>query len=177
VTAYAAMLRGINVGGHNKVAMTALRDSFVAMGFDDARTYIQSGNVLFTASGSAAHLRSVIEKGLEARFGLGINVVLRTGPQLADVIERNPLTGGGRDPARLHVTFLASPPPSSRVAPLDTEAFLPDEFRVVRGEVFVHCPRGYGTTKINNAFFERRLGVTATTRTLKTVTTLARLAG
>jgi uncharacterized protein (DUF1697 family) len=60
VTAYAAMLRGINVGGHNKVAMTALRDSFVAMGFDDARTYIQSGNVLFSASGSAAHLRSVI---------------------------------------------------------------------------------------------------------------------
>jgi uncharacterized protein (DUF1697 family) len=75
------------------------------------------------------------------------------------------------------VTFLASPPPSSRIAPLDTEAFLPEEFRVVRGEVFVHCPRGYGTTKINNAFFERRLGVTATTRTLKTVTTLARLAG
>ncbi len=75
------------------------------------------------------------------------------------------------------MTFLASPPPSSRLAPLDTEAFLPDEFRVEGRDVFVHCPRGYGTTKINNAFFEQRLGVTATTRTLKTVTTLARMAG
>ncbi len=170
------MLRGINLGGHAKVAMTELRASFVAMGFDDARTYINSGNVLFSASGSAAELRSVVEEGLEARFGLGIKVVLRTGSQLAGVIERNPLAGGGRDPAKLHVTFLESPP-SSRVAPLDTEGFLPDEFRVQGRHVFVHCPRGYGTTKLNNAFFERRLGVTATTRTFQTVTTLARLAG
>jgi len=171
------MLRGINLGGHAKVAMTELRASFVAMGFDDARTYINSGNVLFSASGSAARLRSVVEEGLEARFGLGIKVVLRTSSQLADVIERNPLASGGRDPAKLHVTFLASPPPSSRVAPLDTERFLPDEFRLEGRHVFVHCPRGYGTTKLNNAFFERHLGVTATTRTVKTVTTLARMAG
>jgi uncharacterized protein (DUF1697 family) len=173
VTAYVAMLRGINVGGHAKVAMAELRASFVDMGFADAETYIQSGNVVFTASGPAATLRSVIEEGLEIRLGLGITVVLRTSAQLGDVIGRNPLADGGRDAAKLHVTFLASTPTSSRLSTLDTDAFLPDEFRVARREVYVHCPEGYGRTKLNNAFFERALGVAATTRTLRTVQTLA----
>jgi uncharacterized protein (DUF1697 family) len=177
VTAYAAMLRGINVGGHAKVAMAELRATFVDMGFGDARTYIQSGNVLFSASGAAATLQAVVEEELETRFGLGIKVVLRTSAQLADVVGHNPLAVGGRDPAKLHVTFLASKPLSSRVSGLDTDAFLPDEFRMAGREVYVHCPQGYGNTKLNNAYFERSLGVTATTRTWRTVTTLARMVG
>ena len=177
MTAYAAMLRGINVGGHAKLSMADLRATFVDMGFSDARTYIQSGNVLFSASDAAAKLGSVIEHGLEARFGLGIKVVLRTQGQLAEVVEHNPLAGGRRDAARLHVTFLASKPSSSRLSSLAPDGFLPDEFRVVGREVFVHCPHGYGTTKINNAYFERSLGVAATTRTWRTVTTLASMLG
>ena len=114
VTAYVALLRGINVGGHAKVAMAELRASFIDMGFADATTYIQSGNVVFTASGSATRVRSVIEKGLETRFGLGITVVVRTRPQSLEIIGHNPLAGGGRDPAKLHVTFLAAKPTPSR---------------------------------------------------------------
>ena len=177
VTAYVALLRGINVGGHAKVAMAELRATFVDMGFTDATTYIQSGNVVFTASGSATRARSVIEKGLETRFGLGITVVVRTRPQLSEIIGHNPLAGGGRDPAKLHVTFLAAAPTSSRLSTLDPDGFLPDEFRVAGAEVYVHCPNGYGRTKLNNAFFERSLGVAATTRTLRTVTTLADMGG
>jgi uncharacterized protein (DUF1697 family) len=171
------MLRGINVGGHAKVSMTEVRATFVDMGYGDVRTYIQSGNVVFGASGSAAKLQSAIEQGLEDRFGLTIKVVLRTRAQLDAVIEHNPLAGGGRDTAKLHVTFLASTPASSRTSGLDTRGFLPDEFSVKGREVYVHCPNGYGRTKLNNSFFERALGVTATTRTLRTVTTLADMAG
>jgi uncharacterized protein (DUF1697 family) len=174
VTTYVAMLRAVNVGGR-VIAMTELRAAFSAMGHTDARTYIQTGNVVFGASAPSAKLRSAIEEGLEARFGPGITVVLRSRAQLAAIIEHNPLLGGGRDPKRLHVTFLGSTPPSSRVAGLETDAFLPDEFRLEGREVYVHCPGGYGRTKINNSYFERALGVVATTRNWNTVTALAEM--
>jgi uncharacterized protein (DUF1697 family) len=172
VTTYIAMLRGINVGGHAKVAMADLRAVFAEMGFDDVQSYIQSGNVVFRATAAAATLQPTIERGLDAAFGHGIKVVIRTHAQLVAVVGRNPLAGGGRDPSKLHVTFLASKPASSRLTGLDTGAFLPDEFRVAGREVYVHCPGGYGRTKLNNAFFERALGVVATTRTLNTATAL-----
>ena len=170
---YVAMLRGINVGGHAKVAMADLRAAFAEMGFDDVQSYIQSGNVVFRSTTAATSLPSAIEHGLDAAFGHGIKVVIRTRPQLAAVVAGNPFTGGGRDLSKLHVTFLASKPAPSRVGGLDTGAFLPDEFRVAGREVYLHCPGGYGRTKINNAYFERALGVVATTRTWNTVRTLA----
>ncbi|HXQ91314.1 MAG TPA: DUF1697 domain-containing protein [Acidimicrobiales bacterium] len=175
MTAYVAMLRGINVGGHAKLSMANLRAAFAAMGHEDVQTYIQSGNVLFRARAPAAQTQAAIEMGLEQRFGLVTTVVLRTDSQLAAVVAHNPLTAGARNPAKLHVTFLATKPAPSRVAELDSAAFLPDELRVVGREVYLHCPDGYGRTKLHNAFFERSLQVVATTRTWNTVTTLARM--
>jgi uncharacterized protein (DUF1697 family) len=175
VTAYVAMLRGINVGGHAKVAMADLRAAFAEMGFDDVQSYIQSGNVLFRTTTPPARLPATIEHSLDAAFGHGIKVVIRTHAQLAAVVGYNPLLGGDREPAKLHVTFLASKPAPSRLGALDNDAFLPDEFLVSGREVYLHCPEGYGRTKLNNAFFERSLGVVATTRTWNTVTTLARM--
>lgn len=131
MTTYVAMLRAVNVGGR-VVAMADLRAAFTDMGYSDARSYIQTGNVVFGTSASPTKVQSAIEHGLEARFGHGITVVLRSGAQLAAITKHNPLLGAGRDPKRLHVTFLASTPQSSRVGGLDTEAFLPDEFRLTR---------------------------------------------
>lgn len=170
------MLRGINVGGHAKVAMADLRATFAEMGFGAVESYIQSGNVVFRSSKSPAALRSTIEQGLDAAFGHGIRVVIRTKSQLAHIVGHNPLAGGGREPAKLHVTFLASKPAASLVTDLDPDAHLPDEFRVAGTEVYLHCPGGYGRTKLNNTFFERRFGVVATTRTWSTVTTLSKMA-
>ncbi len=174
-TSYVALLRGINVGGRAKLSMADVRAAFVDMGFDDVSTYIQSGNVLFRSSSSPATLPLAIEQALAGAFDLAVKALLRTSAQLAKVVERNPLAAGGRDPAKLHVTFLAAKPPPARVAAIDTEAFLPDELRVREREVFLHCPTGYGRSKLNNTFFERRLGVLSTTRNWNTVTTLARL--
>ncbi len=174
MTTHVAMLRAVNVGG-SPMAMADLRAAFVDMGHDDARTYIQTGNVVFASSAPAARLQVEIEAGLEARFGRAVPLVMRTGTQLAKVVRDNPLAGG-RDPKKTHVTFLRQKPERGRVTGLDTDAFLPDEFRVAGLEVYVSCPSGYGRTKITNAYFERALKVPATTRNLTTVTKLVGMA-
>ena len=170
MTTYAALLRGVNVGGR-VVPSARLRSAFEELGYDDVATYIQSGNVVLRSGGSAASLTDAIERRLTKEFGHRIEVILRTGAQLRRIVGDNPLAD--RAPASLHVTFLKKRPPASRVRTIDPGAQLPDEFRVVGTEVFVCCPSGYGRTKLNNAFFERKLGVSATTRNLRTVTALA----
>jgi uncharacterized protein (DUF1697 family) len=170
VTIYAALLRGVNVGGR-VVPSARLRSAFEKLGYDDVETYIQSGNVVFRSGGSAASLTAAIERGLAQDFGHPIEVVLRTGAQLRRILNGNPLDD--RAAASLHVTFLKKRPSASRVTAIDPDAQLPDEFRVAGTEVFVFCPGGYGRTKLNNAFFERKLGVPATTRNLRTVGVLA----
>jgi len=175
MASYVAMLRGINVGGRATVAMADLRTLFTDLGYGDVRTYIQSGNVVFRTPGRAAVLSTAIEERLEGSLGLPLKVVLRTNAQLVKALDRNPLAGGGRDSAKLHISFLAGAPTSARARAIDPGAYLPDEFRIVGREVYVHCPDGYGRTKLNNGFFERALDVVATTRNLQTVAELTRL--
>ena len=174
-TSYVAMLRGINVGGKTKVPMADLRAALADMGLDDVSTYIQSGNVIFRSSISPSTLPPAIEHAIDGAFGLAVKVVVRTSAELAGVVKHNPLVGGGRDLTKLHVTFLASQPAAARMAHIEAEAFLPDEIRVLGREVYLHCPAGYGRTKLNNAFLERTLGTVGTTRNWNTVTTLARM--
>ncbi|MDP9075614.1 MAG: DUF1697 domain-containing protein [Actinomycetota bacterium] len=181
-TTYVCLLRGINVAGGRKIKMTDLTDLFVALGHTDVSTYIQSGNVVFRAavvadSAAAGYLAARIEAGIASDLGLAVSVILRTGPDLVKVVEANPFIGTGAEVAKLHVTFLADAPDQARVAQVDPSGFEPDRFAVVGREVYLHCPTGYGRTKLNNAFWERRLRVPATTRNWNTVTTLVRMAG
>jgi uncharacterized protein (DUF1697 family) len=155
------------VTGRNKIAMSDLRTCFEALGHTDVRTYIQSGNVVFAAKAVAtARLESAIENGITKAFGLDVGVLVRTRAELATVLKRNPFG------AEAYVTFLDAVPARARVAALDPAPYAADEFTVHGREVFVRCPNGYGRTKINNAFFERKLAAKATTRNWKTVTTL-----
>lgn len=171
------MLRGINVSGGNRVAMEDLRALFHALGADDVRTYIQSGNVICAHAGTAGDLRATAEDGIRRTLGLDVTVVVRTKAQLEEVVGGNPFVASGADPARLHVTFLASGPDPGRVLELVGTRAEPDEFHLAGEEIYLHCPNGYGRTKLSNAFFERRLGVAMTTRNWRTVVTLAELAG
>jgi len=175
MTSYVAMVRGINVGGRAKVAMADLRTAFSGLGYEDVRSYIQSGNVVFRTAQGARGLPAAIEARLAEDLGLPVKVVIRTSTELATILARNPLADGSRDTGGLHVTFLAASPTAARARALDPGAHLPDEFRVVGREVYVHCPNGYGRTKLNNAYFERALDVVATTRNVKTVGELIRL--
>jgi uncharacterized protein (DUF1697 family) len=174
-----AMLRSINVGGRNRVAMPDLRALVTGLGFGDVATYVQSGNVVFTGAGTPGAAARAVEERIAADLGLEIPVIARTADQLLDLVDSNPLADADEDPTRLHVTFLSAPPDQRKVAALAAleGRFGADRFEVVGQDVVLHCPGGYGETKLNNAYFERRLGVTATTRNWRTVCTLADMAG
>jgi uncharacterized protein (DUF1697 family) len=160
-----ALLRGVNVGGRT-LPMAGLRETFEQLGHTNVRTYIQSGNVVFDAKGSAPTVRSVLEQTIDGTFGLEVTVLLRTPAELAKVVAQNPY---GSD---AYVTFLDGVPDRKRVSAVDPAEFAPDEFRVVGQQVFLRCPNGYGRTKINNTFFEKKLATRATTRNWRTVETL-----
>jgi uncharacterized protein (DUF1697 family) len=176
-TTHVALLRGINLGARNKVSMADLRALFADLGFEDVATYVQSGNVVFKSSRTESDVVQTVEKQIKRRFRLSVTVLVRTKGQLARVLAANPYAGGKREPAKLHVTFLADRPSRARVRAIDAQAFEPDEFHVAGREVYLHCPNGYGRSKLSNAFFEKQLGVAATTRSWKTVTKLVELAG
>ncbi len=156
--------------------MDALRGIFGALGHRDVTTYIQSGNVVFrTLREDQGILVDEIRSALASEIGDRVGVVLRTAEQLALVVGHNPLDDG-REARGLHVTFLAQPPDPTRMEAITSVAGVPDEFRQVGREIFLYCPNGYGRTKLTTDFFERRLGISATTRNWRTVTTLARMA-
>ena len=172
---YVALLRGINLGARNKVAMADLRALIDRLGAEDVATYVQSGNVVFKSSDGAEKLTGAIQRRIRRDLGLSVSVLVLTRPQLAKVLAGNPFAKGKRDPAKLHVTFLAEKPARTKVSKLDPERAEPDEFRLVGKQIYLHCPNGYGRTKLTNAYFEKQLGVTATTRNWRTVTKLGEL--
>jgi uncharacterized protein (DUF1697 family) len=174
---YVALLRGINLGAKKRVSMPDLRALFTSLGADDVTTYVQSGNVVFKSAEGSEKLVGVIERRIRRELGLTVKVLLRTKPQLAKVMAGNPFAKRVQDPTKLHVTFLAEKPNPSRVRRLDPKHGEPDDFRVLGLEVYLHCPNGYGRSKLTNAYFEQELGVAATTRNWKSVTKLAELAG
>lgn len=168
-----AMLRGINVGG-KQMKMEKLRASFTGLGFENVRTYIQSGNVLFeTKAKNDAAILKKIAAGLLADFGVAIPVLLRTDKELADVVKRNPfLKDTGVDVARLHVTFLSHDAPASAAQCLEPLAASTERYHISGREIFLYCPNGYGNTKLSNNNVERKLRLAATTRNWKSVNTL-----
>jgi uncharacterized protein (DUF1697 family) len=177
VPRYVALLRSVNVAGHGRIAMDELRASFGALGYSDVTTYIQTGNVLFsTGSKSEAGIAAAIEQRLAEDFGDAPAVIIRSIPDLMRVGSASPYAKAGADPARHHVTFLATRPSK---AALDAFALPPsgrDELVVAGKEVYVHTPDGYADTKYTGTFLERRLGVVSTTRNWNTVTKLCALA-
>jgi uncharacterized protein (DUF1697 family) len=174
---HVALLRGINVGGKNKLAMADLAAAFREAGCGDVQTYIQSGNVLFTAPPALARrIPAAIARALRDGFGLEVPVVVRSAAELCRVVETNPFAGRrGVVAAAFHVAFLADRPPARRVAALDPQRSPGDEFRVLGREVYLCCPGGIGRTKLTNAWFDAGLGTTSTLRNWNTVVKLAEL--
>jgi uncharacterized protein (DUF1697 family) len=176
VITYVAMLRSVNVAGRT-IKMAALRELFAALGHADVVTYIQSGNVIFRSpERDGAELAGDITERIGRDLGLDVSVLVRTRDDLSEVVKANPFPSRGADPARLHVTFLAGRVDASSMGKIDPSAFGPDEFHAAGRELYLHCPGGYGTTKLNNAFWERRLKTIATTRNWNTVNKLLQMA-
>ena len=171
-----ALLRGINVGGHRRVAMADLRALLNRLGYEDVQTLLQSGNVVLTSSVRADRLERQLEEQLEDEFALDIQVVVRTRDELADVIERNPLATVVTDPARHVVSFLSAAPAASVVRQLEALDFAPERFAFSGRELYAWHPNGIHASRLAKVLSEKRLGVTATARNWNTVTKLLALA-
>ena len=168
---FVALLRGVNVGGKNKLAMSELRTLVESLGYTDVRTFIQSGNVLFSTDETV--VAPDLQRSIEARFGLAIAVVLRSAAELELVVGADPFPEAER--ARVHVGFMTARPPAEAVAALDHARFLPEEFIVSGRELYLHLPSGMARTKLP-AYLGRALGVPTTLRNWNTVTKLLELA-
>lgn len=174
---YVALLRGINVGGRAKVSMSALRELFIDLGYADAKTYIQSGNVIFSASlRSPSKAAGEIAERIGKDLGVSCSVLLRTDKELVAVLENNPYLTDDVDVSTLHVAFLEKKPTSEQSKRLVVPAGETAEFALGGREIYLHYPDGSGRTKLSNTYIEKRLGMVATTRNWNTVTKLHELA-
>lgn len=172
---YVAMLRGVNVGG-NPLKMDWLREACSELGFKDVRTYLQSGNVVFSARLGAEAAAKKLKGKIDGQTRLPVPVVVRTADDMARVVLQNPfLKQKGIDATKLHVTFLEQASLKPDIARLDRLAGTRDQYRLARREVYLHCPINYGQTKLSNGAIEKVLGP-ATTRNWTTVTTLSAMA-
>lgn len=174
---FLALLRGINVGGRNLLPMADLVRMFEASGCAAVRTYIQSGNVLFTAAPALAQrLPAQIARRVSDAFGFQPAIILRSVADLARAAAANPFAGDRPDPARLHIGFLDRRPAPARVRALDPSAFPGDRIEVRGSEVYLLYRKGPSQSRLTYAWLDRALGVTSTFRNWRTVQRLLDMA-
>jgi uncharacterized protein (DUF1697 family) len=174
MTTYISLLRGINVSGQKKIKMEELITLYESLDLKHIKTYVQSGNVIFDSSQKdISELSTMIQQKIKQVFGFPVSVFLRTQSELQRIIATNPfLNETSIDINKLYVTFLFDAPIESALSQMKEINTESDEFIISNKEILLHCPKGYGRTKYSNNFFEKKLGITATTRNWKTVTQL-----
>ena len=184
---HVALLRGINVGGRNKVAMADLRQVVTKLGHTDVTTYIQSGNVLFSAAQSdTAALAGALEQAISATLGVSPRVVVLSREELGQVVRDNPYPEEP-NPKAVHAIFLNdTPPPDVAAAVAEAVSGVAqrgsrDTAQVIGRTIFLHTPDGFGRSDLAVALTGRKplgqAGLTGTARNLSTVTKLLALCG
>jgi uncharacterized protein (DUF1697 family) len=177
MTTYVSLLRAVNVGGRT-IPMKALRKVYEEQGFENVRSYIQSGNLVFRSpQRSETAVAKSIESAIHKAFKLDVRVLVRTQAEMARIVRAHPFSDlvEGRGNA-LYVTCLPSKPAAAKVKTIDAAKFAPDVFKVVGREIFACYPNGYGNSKLSLPLFERALGIEGTARNWNTVTKLAAMA-
>ena len=169
---YVSMIRGINIG-RKKVKMDKLKELYRSLDFKDVKTYIQSGNVIFKSKESdPTKLSRTIEKRIAKIFGFDVKVLLRTSNEMEQVIMGNPFKQ--EDLNHIYVTFLSNIPSAKLIEDLNHNISVnminkSDKYSISKKEIYIFLPNGYGRTKLNNNFFEKKLDISATTRNWRTV--------
>jgi uncharacterized protein (DUF1697 family) len=167
----AALLRGINIGPNKRIAMADLRAIVESLGHTDVETYLQSGNVVFTPKRRTKDLSAPLSAAIRDATGHEVPVVVRTGAELADVVDANPYPVD--DPTRVVVAFLADAVDLGDLALGDLSSYLPDELTISGRELYVSVPNGQGRSKLMEALTKRTLPTTLTVRNWRTVEALA----
>jgi uncharacterized protein (DUF1697 family) len=165
---YVALMRGINVGGKNKLPMATLAKLFADEKCAHVTTFIQSGNVIFDAPAkAAATVAARISRRIGGELGLEVPVVVRSAAELAAVPARNPFARADID--QMHIMFLADEPAAARARVLDAARSPGDEFALVGRDVYLRLPNGVGRSKLTNAYFDKTLATVSTIRNWRTL--------
>lgn len=174
MTKYVAFLRGINVGGKNKIKMEILREMFAARGFENVKTYINSGNVIFeTAEADDKKLAAKIEKAIEKEFSLNIRVMVRTIDEIGDIIKNNPFDGQFTSDKDLHVLFLDEELAAEKRKLLLSNNNENEMFAVRNREIFCLLRVGFSDSLLGKDYIGKKLKVPATARNWRTVNKVA----
>ncbi|OIJ88930.1 DUF1697 domain-containing protein [Streptomyces colonosanans] len=177
-TTYAALLRGINVGGNRKVPMAQLRTLLTGLGHTGVTTYLQSGNAVFTADhGDEETLAAEMSRAIEEHFGFAVDVLVRDHAYLKAVREACPFPAEELEGKQLHVTYFSVPVDAGRFAEIEPAGYLPEDFRLGDRALYLYAPDGLGRSKLAEQLAKRRLikDVIATTRNWNTVVKLEQL--
>ncbi|MER6620477.1 MULTISPECIES: DUF1697 domain-containing protein [unclassified Streptomyces] len=177
-TRYAALLRGINVGGSRKVPMAELRALMDGLGHEGVRTHLQSGQAVFTAThGDEESLAAGLSAAIERHFGFAVDVIVRDHAYLKGIVDACPFPAGELEPKQLHVTYFSAPVTPERFAEIDRQAYLPEEFRLGDRALYLYAPNGLGRSKLAEHLARPRVnkGVVATSRNWNTVRRLVEL--
>jgi uncharacterized protein (DUF1697 family) len=178
MTVVISMLRGVNLGPHNRVKMEELRALYESLKLREPQTYVQSGNVVFkTDERDLVKLAKRIEGGIEKEFGFQSDVVLRSMAELRDVIARNPFAKRrGIEPSKLLVTFLASDPGEEARVKVRAIRCAPDELFINGRETYIYFPNGMGRPKLSWPTIPKTLKVSGTGRNWNSVTRMLEIA-
>jgi uncharacterized protein (DUF1697 family) len=176
---FISFLRGVNMTGHNKMKMADLTVLCQRLGFRDAVTFIQSGNVVFSAGNhnSVPDISKKIENGIRETFGYEVPVMIRSVADLERLVPLNPyLAEKDFEPSKMAVVFLQETASDDQKRKVNNIDYPPDKFTVAGSEIFIFCPNGFGKTKLYTNFFEKKMGVTGTARNWNTVLTILEMA-
>ena len=171
---YLALLRGVNVGGRNKLKMADLTALFEASGATNVRTHLQSGNVLFDLDGPRTRLvLATVGSGLLEAHGVEVPIVLRESTALPDILSACPFPTEGVDPTTVHVGFLEARPGNAHLELLRDRESGADEIAVHGAEFYLRTPNGLAGTKFTTSFLDRAFGCVTTVRNWRTAQALA----
>lgn len=167
-----ALLRGVNVGKHNRIVMADWRAVLTDLGFGRVRTHLNSGNAAFDASTEPRETQRIVERAIADRLDCPVPVLVRNRGGLARIVRHDPLAGVATDPARTLVIFLSAAPDPEQVRAVSAAATGGEVAEPGEREIHLWCPEGLRGARMSHAFWERRLGVTATGRNANTVAAL-----
>lgn len=166
---YVTLLRGVNVGGKNKLPMALLRDALAKTSFYGVTTYIQSGNIIFSSDLEVANCEVIVGELLKSEFDLNVPVILKKQSDIEEIVKENPFKSKTLENSKfMSFGFLSEIPEQDKVEEVMSFSTELETFKIVDDVIYFYCGVGFGKTKMTNAWFEKKLGVTTTMRNYNT---------